>query len=370
MVTLPESDGFSFKVEASTFLSALSKVNSIASATKVTAESERVFLCFASEKKLFVLSYTPDTFCYVRVEAQIKGEGFFAFDYETLTKTLKGRKELDVNIAKQIEVASGRYKVKLNIIDVPGNYLTAINHFLSKEKSVKMKSSDMEKIRAAIKQADIQDIYAGNKNCCYLMIKSGKMIVSSYDQFHMVQVKDKVGYPDTQVAFYSNTFRLLDKFIGAEDVSLSVGRHLRVESDSFVVCIPPVQVEQAQFTIVPEYLKELKSHESSFELNTAAVKALHNISGILDGDDKMTVKVGDGKVTLTINSKKGAISDSYKCKTDNTAEFTVDPRVLLDLYRKVTLPAQVNLYGKARGTSSVFTIFQDNIKMAGSYYVV
>lgn len=367
MTTLHETDGFSFTVDTSVLLSALSKVNSIATATKVT-EAECAFLIFASDKKLYALSYTPETFCYVRVEAKVKGDGFFMLDYNTFSKTLKGRKELEVKIGKQIEVKSGRYAVKLNITELPANFLTAIQNYLKITKSEKMKSSDMQKIRTAIKLADIQDIYAGSKNCCFLVIRGGKMIASSFDHFHMVTVRDKVNYQDTRVAFYSSTFRLLDKFIGDADVSLHIGRHLRVESEDFVVCLPPVQKDDSHFTIASDFMKSLGDSLASFELNSAAVKALHNISGMIEGDDKMDITLTDGRVDILMKSQKGSISDSYKCKTVGEAKFTVDPRVLIDLYKKVTLPCTVNLHGGGRGTSAAFSIVQDNIKMTGAYY--
>lgn len=367
MISLQQTDGFSFTVDGGALVSVLSKVNSIASATKAS-DAERVFLMFASDKKLFALSYTPDTFCYMRVEAKVKGEGYFQFDYETLVRTLKGRKELEVKVGKQLEVKAGRYAVKLNVSEIPGNFLTAIENYLKVAKADKMKSSDMQKIRSAIKQVDIQDIYAGKKNNCYLVINEGKLIASSYDSFHMVILRDKVTYRDTKVAFHSATFRLLDKFIGESDVSLYVGRHLRVESEDFVVCLPPVQAEDAQYEIVQNYIKGLEDPVASFELNNAAIKALHNISGIISGDDKMDIAVTDGKVEISIKSQKGSISDSYKCKTTGEYSFTVDPRLFLDMYRKVTLPAVVNLHGSARGTSNIFSIKQDNIRMAGSYY--
>lgn len=367
MTTLHTTDGFSFSVETSVLLSALSKVNSIANASKVT-EAECAFLIFASEKKLYALSFTPDTFCYVRIEAKVKGEGYFQLDYDTFAKTLKGRKELEVKIAKQIEVKSGRYAVKLNLREVPANFLAAIQNYLKVTKGDKMKSADMQKIRSAIKQVDIQDIYAGKKNCCYLSIKDGKMVASSYDNFHMVVIRDKVKYQDTRVAFHSSTFRLLDKFIGDADVSLYVGRHLRVESEDFVVCLPPVQVDEQQFSIASDFIKSLGEPVASFELNTAAVKALHNISGIIEGDDKMDITLTPTGAEISMKSQKGSISDNYKCKTDGEAKFTVDPRVLIDLYRKVTLPCKVQLHGGGRGTSAAFSIVQGNIKMTGSYY--
>lgn len=367
MITLHETDGFSFTVDGPALLSALSKVNSIATATKVT-EAECAFLIFACDKKLYALSYTPETFCYVRIEAKVKNEGYFLLDYDTFVKTLKGRKELEVTVGKNVEVKSGRYKVALNLRELPANFLTAIQNYLKVTKGDKMKSSDMTKIREAIKAVDIQDIYAGKKNCCYLLIKDGKMVASSYDHFHMVMVKGKVGYQNTQVAFYSSTFRLLDKFIGDADVSLYVGRHMRVESEDFVVCLPPVQVEEPNFHLTSDFIKSLSEPVGSFELNSSAVKALHNISGILEGDDKMDITVSDGRVEFSIKSKKGSIADSYKCKTVSEAKFTLDPRVLIDLYRKVTLPCIVNLHGGGRGTSAVFSIAQGSIKMVGSYY--
>lgn len=367
MIALHQTEGFSFTVDGGALLSVLSKVNSIAGATKST-DAERTFLIFACDKKLYALSYTPDTFCYIRVEAKVKGDGYFQFDYDTLARTLKGRKELEVTVGSQIEVKAGRYVMKLNTSEVPANFLTAIEIYLKLGKADKMKNSDMQKIRSAIKQVDIQDIYAGGKNCCYLMIREGKLVATSYDSFHMVMIREKVAYQNTQVAFHSATFRLLDKFIGDADVALYVGRNLRVESEDFVVCLPPVQVDEAQFEIVPNYLKGLSDPVASFELNSAAIKALHNISGIIQGDDKMDITVSDGKVEISIKSQKGSISDSYKCKTSGEYKFTVDPRLFLDLYRKVTLPAVVNLHGSARGTSNIFSIKQDNIRMAGSYY--
>lgn len=367
MTTLHQTEGFSFTVDSSVLLSGLSKVNSIAGASK-TSDAESAFLLFADDKKLYALSYTQDTFCYVRIEAKVKGDGYFKLDFDTFVKTMKGRKELEIKVGKQVEVKSGRYNVKLNFSEVPGNFLAAIENYLKVAKGEKMKSSDMQKIRNAIKQVDIQDIYAGGKNCCYLVVKDGNMVASSYDNFHMVLLKEKVKYRDTQVAFHSSTFRLLDKFIGDADVSLFVGRHLRVEADDFVVCLPPVQVEEAQFTITQNYMKGLADPLASFELNSAAIKALHNISGIIEGDDKMDITVADGRVEISIKSQKGSISDNYKCKTDGEAKFTVDPRVLLDLYRKVSLPATVHLHGGGRGTSAAFSIKQGNLRMTGSYY--
>lgn len=368
MITLHETEGFSFTVETSVLLGALSKVNSIATASKASDAAEGAFLVFASDKKLFALSYTADTFCYVRIEAKVKGEGFFTFDYDTFVKTLKGRKELEVKVGKQLEVKSGRYSVKLNLSELPANFMTAIQNYLKVTKADKMKSTDMQKIRSAIKQVDIQDIYAGKKNACYLVIKDGKLLASSFDHFHMVVVREKVAYQDTRVAFHSSTFRLLDKFIGDADVSLYVGRHLRVESEDFVVCLPPVQAEEASFSIANDFIKSLGEAVGTFELNTSAVKALHNISGMIEGDDKMDITVSDGRVEISMKSQKGSISDSYKCKTNGEAKFTVDPRVLIDLYKKVTLPCVVTLHGGGRGTSSAFSIMQGNIKMTGSYY--
>lgn len=369
MIELQETDGFSFEVEGSELLSALNKVNSIAGADKVT-DAERVFVMIASGKKLYVLSYTPDTFCYVRVKAKVKGDGFFGFDMNVVSRTLKGRKDLSVVIGKEAVFKSGRYNVSLKIYDVPGNARTAIENYLRVTKTEKMSSVDMGKIRSAIKLVDIQDIYAGGKNCCYMTIRKGKLMVSSYDQFHFVVVKETVEYPDTQVAFYSTTFRLLDKFIGDSDVSLYVGRHMRIESEDFVVCLPPQQVEQSQFSMISNLLAEQPEAEATFELNSAAVKALHNISGLLEKDDRLDITVSDGRVDLSINSAKGSIKDSYKCKTSGEeVKFTLDPRLLLDLHRKLTLPAKINLNGVVKGASSLFTAKQDNIQLGGSYYV-
>lgn len=381
---------FGFLCDSSNLSKAITKALTVSSFSNSTDEDKHHML-ISSDGNLYVVGYSSETFILLQVDGvETDGNGSLDFVPHILQGLIKNRNELSFKFSNgrlEFKAVKGKYSGSINTNAVDEDQLPHLKRMMQvKSKSGGSISGTMiEEIRKGVKCADLKDYYNDEQILCAIRVKDGTLDVSSHDNFHMSYYKSEVESADNfSLAVPVVTFKLIDKFITdeKEDADFHLdNKQFKIVGKSYMITLPPVQVDEDYFDRVPGYIKTLKNPLVEMKFNADAIRTVDNMFTISDEDTRLSLTINEsGKVGISLATDNGKISDAFvskgvKIDGDKEVAFMIDPRIFADLFGKVRDRKEVpmRLFSKRnKGVSSCFMISASTKTtkafLVGTYY--
>jgi hypothetical protein len=381
---------FGFLCDSSKLSKAITKALTVSSFSN-SADGDKHHMLISSDGNLYVVGYSSETFILLQVDGvETDGNGALDFVPTILQGLIKNRNELSFKFSNgrlEFKAVKGKYSGSINTNSVDEDQLPHLKRMMQvKSKSGGSISGTMiEEIRKGVKCADLKDYYNDEQILCAIRVKDGQLDVSSHDNFHMSYYKSEVEASDNfSLAVPVVTFKLIDKFISdeKEDADFHLdNKQFKIVGKSYMITLPPVQVEDDYFDRVPGYIKTLKNPLVEMKFNADAIRTVDNMFTISDEDTRLSLTINEsGKVGISLATDNGKISDAFvskgvKIDGEKEVAFMIDPRIFSDLFGKVRDRKEVpmRLFSKRnKGVSSCFMISASTKTtkafLVGTYY--
>lgn len=352
--------------------------NILAVTTYVKSDDSK-FIIAATKSGLYLIGSSTDALACIKMRGEVKKPGTIRIAFDVFTGLLKGRTDMVFKSEKgqlAFKEKKSNFQAQIDIVDFDADDIELVSRQLHDPESVPMKKDVVAKMRAAIKKVTLQDFYEGKELTVATEFSEKFMTVFCYDPYHIAVYRTKIkGIKPVRIAMPVKAFNVIDKFMETEDVSFSTsGGRLRASSDEFIVSIPDTQHDESWFAAPLMYVKhvaDMKERASlAFDMN--ATKSITNMSALTDKDTRMAIQMAGGVVTLSVNGKGGRVSDKFEAETTGKdIDMRVDPRVFMDLFKKLNEDVVVMSIYKVPGAMSSFMlkakVNDGNLTLVGTY---
>jgi hypothetical protein len=378
---------FSFACDAKELIKAISKVSLVAESTK-SSEDKNEYVIASSNKNLFVLGYSTDTFSIFHLpNVKTDCDGSFAFEPKTLTGLIKNRSDLSFSYKEgrfHFSALKGKYSADIITSEPSGTLLALTNSKTKSEKvgkSTTISGDMLVSLREAIKTCNLENLFdVGNNLNCLIRASGGVLEVSCADSVHMAYYKARIDKSAKfRMSFSAKLFSIIDKFVTSEgeDVDFVFNDNkFIVSGKSYMIDLPPVQTEDGSYDLAPNYIKLLKDPIAEFVFREEGIKTIGNMFSIADGNSRLQINIGSKSIGVSLSTESGSISDEFKTDIKASSKFSVlmDPRIFSDLFSKINnneIPIKMFKRVK-KDSSSAFMITESNkhskTYLVGMYY--
>jgi hypothetical protein len=380
---------FSFTCDTSSLTKAITKATNVTSFSKCL-ENDIHHIIVAHEGNMFVIGYSSETFSLFHVVGiSTDGDGAFEFEPKKLLGLIKNRSVMEYEFKQgrlNFKVTKGKYKGDLVTTSIDTDRVHTLNQRLKKcstqSDGSALSGPVLETLRKAMRMTHLKDFYGDDQIVCMIRAKKGIIDVSSFDNFHMAYYKAKTKSKDSfKLALPVVMFNLIDRFISdeGEDAQFVMGsKQFSVMGNTYIISLPPIQVDDEAFDQVPTYLKSLKEPQAELTFTGEGIKTVDNMFTISDAESKLVMEVKTkGQVRISMSTDSGKISDAFKTDVKGSEDMSlmIDPRVFSDLFDKVRQDKEIplKLYGKKnKGVTSCFQICSSSknakLTLVGTYY--
>lgn len=376
----------SFVVNATDLMKAITNLEQVTKFSDA-AEMEKGYVIAVSKKKVYWMAYSPQTFVAVQVPAAevSSGESSFCFNPQVIIGLLKGRNEIKFEhngSSLTIDETKGNYNCTLVTKPVAKDLVPRLNRDLAvKPSGTVLDPESLESLREGIRSSELTNLYALSASekslMCYITLNRGRLSVDSFDNFHIAAYRARIeSDAKFRLALPGSTFSMVEKFMesdgsSGQDLDFSISPEgLTVIGKTFVLSLPSTQANSSNYEMVPHFLKTLKNPKATFSLAKAAVSTVSNMSSLASSQTagetaRFEFKISkSGMVRLSINTDSGDVQDTLKAEeytnqTGSQIVFKVDPRMFLDLFRKL----------KTGGPYPVELYFSDDDEEQSSFFV-
>lgn len=373
-----------FEADAKDILNAMNKVQGLNKSVECLDSERRTFL-LGRKSGLSIIGTTTDSFAMAEViGAEVATNGLVQIDADAFATMLKGRNVVKVTSNESeliIRATSGsKYEAKLlhqvDDLEVSSKHIRSVLKERSKDEVFEQEV--ITAIRDGVKRTEIKSFYSDDIILAHIVV-TGKLVrVMCADNFHIASyVKQVKARRELKLAIPARMFTLVDKFIGdAESVQFSTdGKSLRVSGEGFLVVAPSAQVDEATFTVIPNYLKSLQKPEFSMTLPGAIRGITANLAAVVGEDNKLQIEARSKQCRFSMKGRSGSITETVKVETKG-GDFgaMVDPRIYEALMNKTDHDQiDINFYLGGAGASGGFKIESDlgereRITLVGTYY--
>ncbi len=342
---------FNFEVSAAELKAAIQKVETVTN-FGASNDSEKAFLLACYHKNIYIVGYSTETMSVIQLEAKnvSKESSSFGFTPSVLLGLINSRDALRLEYSGStlnIKALKGKYNCRVQTFGVVDDQLPRVNKVISQQVGNKSVSSKvLSSLKDGLKQAELKEMYVDSKSnlACYITLENSRLTIDSFDNFHLASYKTKIKTKESfKLAIYESTFSLLSRFIqDTEESELYISsKGIRLVSNSFIVALPPIQVEDDQFSIVQSYIKALGKADIQFTLSKQSIATVNNMLVLAGKDSKFEFQLNPkGLVRLSLSVDGGSVEDTFKCssidlgKHKKGIKFKVDPNLFSDLFRK------------------------------------
>lgn len=358
---LVESNELEFSASGKDMAAALAKI--LAVTTYVKSDDSK-FIIAATKAGLYLIGASTDAIACMKMGGEVKTPGTIRIDYEKVTGLLKARTEMTFKAVKgqlAFKEKKSSFQAQVDVMDFDADDIELVSRQLHDPTSVPMKKTVVEKMRKAIKKVALVDVYAGTELTVAVQFTEKSMAVFCYDPYHIAIFREKVkGMKPLRLALPVKAFNVIDKFMETDDVNFSTaGGRLRASSAEFLVSIPETQHDESWYSGPAIYVKHVGELEerASLVFDMNATKTIENMRALTDKDTRMAIQMTKGEVTLAVNGKGGRVSDKFKAKTTGKdIDMRVDPRIFMDLFKKLEEDSVLMSVYKVPGATSSFML--------------
>ncbi len=282
------------------------KFSSILSTIKNLAGNEGSFYIICEQKELWVAASSSMFIGALKVEAtEVIDQGQFGFNADLIQGVTKGRAAIKFNFTGsecEFKAIKTKYAGKIVTIPITKEQASCVNDGLNeKSKSIKLSPDVLIAISNGITSTSLVNLVDKQKCNSYIDIEENKIVVSSFDEYHMMLYSNKVKC-DEKVKFSINpqTMGIIQKAINGK-FELSVKKEsIRFSGKDFIIIVPTVQADDAKYAVASSYIRSLgKNPIFSASVDT---KALMDTCMNLD-----TIHTANSQFDLELESKGFAV---------------------------------------------------------------
>lgn len=326
---------FSFSADCKALEQSIKKVST------VVGGQQAAYFIGVAKGALYVLALSADSFVMLTVpnsETSSK-EGIFGFDISVLPGLIKNRSVMEFKYAGtdcQFTQVKGKYSGKINTIGVTDDQLSQIATKASEKASgtVKLTSEQLAAIKQGLQATGVKDVYQNTTLLSYVVLKAGKLQVSSFDAQHFGYFNCKCEGADFRAALPQTHFSVIDQLAAGGDMQISITNNgLRARGKTFLVTLPATQSEDRHFTLVSDFIKSLSKPVYEAEVDVESLTAVaDNLFTLYNANANFSIKAKGDIFTLGLSAASGSASDSIKVKgAGKEIKLSVDPRLLMDI---------------------------------------
>jgi len=383
-VLTESKSSFEFTCDSALLSKAITKIVTVADFSK-GSEDKSVCILASYKGALFVIGYSTETFSAFQVsDVKTNTDGSFQFTPKTLLGLIKNRSELKFKYDKgrlHFSAVKGKYSGDIATSATPAEGIHVVNSKLKNEKhkSTTVTGALLNTLRDAMKACNLSNFYNSDPINCLIRAKDGKLDVSSFDNFHMSYYRATVpSESHFKMAIPINMFNLIDRFTATEgeDVEFVIGQKQFIAfGKTYIISLPPIQMDDNLYSQVPGYIKNLTKPAATLIFKEAGIKTVGNMFTISDENSKLMMKIGSGRVDISLSNENGTVQDAFKteAKLDTKSGSLlalIDPRVFSDLFNKCSSSeVPMSFFQRTnKGKSSAFLV-TNHTKTAKSYLV-
>lgn len=366
-------------VSGKALLEAVKKIKSFTDASDAM-DTEKKHVLMSGKEGLLVIGCTPESFSCILVEANTDKSGALIFEVDKVIGLLKGRSEVNISIASsklQIKETKGRYKATTDIEKVEDADMLLIRNYYESEPKKKLSNEVVKSLREGVRAARLEDHYTQSDILAYVIVDKAFVRVSCFDNYHVARYQAEVeSKTKLKMVFSTHMFNIADKFIGDDKINVDVSDsgNIRMRSDSFVLCLPEVQYEDAYFGMAEDYIGALKKPLCTATFDRKDAGVVDNMTAVSDNDTKMVLKTGKKGIQLKLTTKGGSVEDVFSAKPKgDSVEAHIEYRIFKELFGKVS-DDDVNIafYKGLTGATASFMLHSNkngaDLKLIGTYY--
>lgn len=373
-VIAESKNSFSFRCDSGDLSKAITKVVTVADFSKGN-EDKAVHLIASYKGALFLIGYSTETFSAFQIDGvKTTGDGSFAFTAKTLLGLIKNRSELEFKFEKgrlYFSATKGKYSGDIAATATPPEAVILVNKSLKieKQKTTTVTGDLLKVLREALKNCNLTNLFEiGDPINCQIRAKDGVLDVSAYDNVHIAYFKSKIdSKANFKMSLPINMFNLIDRFTSTEGEQVEFilgGKAFVAFGDSYIISLPPVQVEDSVYEMAINYIKQLKNPTAELVFKEEGIKTVDNMFTIADETSRLALTVSSkGKAQISLSNDAGKIVNEFKTESKINAKVDkltalIDPRVFGDLFSKCSskeVPMQM-FQSKDKDVSSSFMI--------------
>lgn len=324
-----------------------------------SASGARNFAIIANKVgKVYLAALGTDTFVLLNIPGAVSSNaGVFSFESDRLIGLIKNRGDMVFDFTENQECAfklvKGHYRGKIVTLPFTEDMVSLFNEtFFPKDKSKTTSTftpATLELLKEGISLTAIKDIYNGNAMFSYLTFSGNKFTIIGFDDHHFghYTVTAENDGPDFAVASPPTHFQLIEKLTSGysedqEPLQLSLRPEaLRAATDSVIVILPLIQVDEKKFDTVPGFLSDIGKSAFKCGIDPGALNTIVENLYTLHAPNttfNLLFKAGTDLLKFTYVTPKGTASDALRITPGNSK--SVDVKIGPEPFKDVMLLAK------------------------------
>lgn len=363
---LIDSQNLSFNAVGKEIVAAFSRVKAVVTYVKAD-DAKFVIACMRGE--VYAIGTSTDAMAAIRIkDAEAVTEGTIAIDADLLCGVVKNRAALHCIMSGKLKIneVKGRYNAQVEPLNFDDKDIVLLQQYLTPTRAESLSPEQIAVMKVGVKQVALQNFFSDEELLALIDIREKRIVISCFDSYHLAEYAYKSKSPmKLKMALPIKAFDLIDKFVGTGKAKFeSANGRLRVAGPEFLLSIPETQAEDEMYATTGLYKKLLVKTASSFVFDTNAIGSVENMFALVEKDTKMTMKIGRKEIGIEVSTPRGSVSDSFKAPVEgDSMDIHVDPRIFMDLFRKVkdkkTVPLALH---HVRGAASSFAFQTESDK--------
>jgi hypothetical protein len=312
------------------------------------AGTDATFALVSADSKLWLCGVSTSFVGLLNVDATVEGQGCFALDTKILQGIVKGRSVIKFTYTGtelEFKALKTKYSGKMVTLPVTKDQALSFNSVTSeKVKGTVLTEQVLADISRGIKSCAIKNVVTKESENCLVKLGKNKLVVSSFDDFHMMVFTAKTG--DGEIKFSINPLTMLgvEKALSGK-FEMSVKEDtLRFSNKRALFVIPTSQAEDEKYNIAPDYLKNVGESKFGCQVDLPSlVSVCENLDAIHTANSQFDFALKDG-LEVKFQTESGSAVDKIEASDQKgKGKCSVEPKAFLEV---------LNLH-KAFGTKSL-----------------
>jgi hypothetical protein len=297
-----------------------------------------LFVLFGKKKRLYLLAANDEALLLQRLEGEVKNDGAFAFEGDTLAGLIKGRDDMSFSYdgsTLSFHLVAGKYNSTLQVFDISESRITALKERLETTgESFSLESTFVEQLRGLVSETLVKDVYQNRGILSFISVEKKRLTVFSQSGQHFAVATKKVSCPDFKIAIPAQHFNLIDQLSTGENLKFYIGHGaMHVQGEGLTLVLPFTQVKDDQFQLVPRYMEAIGKPLYSCAADLATIMSVcENLKTINSLNATFDITPDKKYLDFSFSTAKGKASDSIPISESvgKHPVIMVDPALFLD----------------------------------------
>lgn len=360
-IQIPRKTGsFAFEAKGRDISQHLAKILELTKEASLSGSIVQHFIG-VYQGRVFVLGYSSEVLGLELIATVGTGEGIASIDADAIRSVLKSKEQTSVTFeGSEVSWKSGRAKGTFPTKTLLPDTAIYVNNRLSQVSDAPpLPKKLLQNLTEGTKITELRDIYKIEATLVtHLVCRKGDYLqIVSYDRYHAAMFQSDVKSDrDFQVSMPTKLFQIVSKFTSAQDTEAKFyvdATGLRVVSDTYVLDLPPVQVNQSELNMALSMVNNMRLW-SRFKLSGDSMTNIKDALSLADpkggSSFGITVDADKKRLKLDMVSTRGNTTETLKLKDSKSSmgsfSSKVDPRLLIDVVKRISGDSMVSVYGR------------------------